>query len=415
VPPPPPVGNNAPPTTFAADIPGTAGNDNLQGDGQNTNFFLARQNLGGTDVITDSGGTDRVTFSSLSDVAGGIKLVISSADVNNVLVTETNLAGNQAIGTITIARTVEQLSASDVAVDASNANDNSVNPALNGIMQTSGTDRGYILAGDSGANTIDASSGLTNAVGVMAFGGGGNDAMTGHATAPNMLFGGMGDDSVIGGAGNDFIFGGAGNDTISGGAGNDTISGGGGNDTISGGAGNDRITLDGGNDIVAFADLTHGTDTITAFNVFAGGNTGDRVQFVMGANTALDDGAGGNANALSWDTNHNGGGMINLTNGNIEAVYVDAGPPQQGGFGLNLADNQITGNVLANYANFGGGTTTGNGADALFVVATNNNTTLIYAYADTNNAVEAADFTLVASLDTALSAADAQTSIVLGA
>jgi hypothetical protein len=394
VPPPPPGGNISPPTHFAADIPGTVGNDNLQGDGQNTNFFLARQNLGGTDVIADSGGTDRVTFSSLSDVAGGIKLVISSGDLNNVLVTETNLAGNQAIGTITIARTVEQLSASDVAVDASNANDNSVNPALNGIMQTSGTDRGYILAGDSGANTIDASSGLTNAVGVMAFGGGGDDTMTGHATASNMLFGGAGNDTITGGAGNDFIFGGAGNDNITGGGGNDSIS------------------LNGGNDIVKIADLAHGTDTITAFNAFTGGNTGDRIQFVMGANTALDDGAGGNANALFWDTNHNGGGTMNLTNGNIEAVYVYAGPPQ-GGFGLNLADNQITGNVLANYANFAGGTTTANGADALFVVATNNSKTLIYSYADNDNAVGAGDFTLVASLDTALSAADAQTSIVL--
>ncbi len=429
---------------FSAVINSTSGNDSLQGGDQNTNFYFSfsRQapvTLGGTDTVTDLGGADRVTFSSLSDV----KLVIASAnpvinnDATNVVVTETNLAGNQAMGSITIARSIEQISASDVVVDASNVDDPSINPALTGITQTQGASKGYILAGTAGDDTIDAAN-LPDAVGAMIFGGDGNDTITGHSSAGNVIFGGTGNDNIAGGSSIDIINGGDGNDTINGNAGNDTLNGNNGNDTINGGDGNDTIKgqmgndvisgqggndeiflgqnagMNEGNDIVKFAQLAS-RDTVNNFSAYSGGS-GDQIQLTGGARTALDDGAGGANGTFLWDTNHNFSngqpGVINLSDGQTEAVYVNFtgvdGPAGQ-------ASNQVNGDALAQWANMGAGgnALTASGADALFVVATNDAKTLVYSYAETNATVEAGDFSLVATLDASLTVPEAQASIVL--
>ena len=431
------------PIAFSAIINSTSGNDTLQGGDQNTNFYFSfsRQapvTLGGTDTVTDLGGQDRVTFSSLSDV----KLVIASAnpginnDATNVVVTETNLAGNQAIGSITIARSIEQISASDVVVDASNVDNASINPALTGITQTQGASKGYILAGTAAGDTINAETmGLPDAVGVMIFGGDGNDSLQGRLNTSNMIFGGTGDDGIVGanlsnivfgGDGNDTIRGLAGNDTLDGNNGNDTIIGGDGNDIIKGQMGNDAITGEGGNDeiflgqdasnanegndIVRFSQIQPGSmDTVHNFSVYSGG-IGDRVQFVADAMGALDDGAGPAPNQLfSWDTTHNSGGVIDLRDGHTEAVYVNfrTGSP------FPLASGAVDGNALAVWANNGGNALTAANADALFVVATTDAKTLVYSYAETNATVEAGDFSLLATLDVSLTGPEATTSIVL--
>jgi Ca2+-binding RTX toxin-like protein len=76
-----------------------------------------------------------------------------------------------------------------------------------------------------------------------AWGGGGNDSLSGLADA-DTLFGDGGNDSLLGGKGDDRLAGGAGNDFIDGGSGNDTISGGAGADTyVFGlGSGSDVLT-----------------------------------------------------------------------------------------------------------------------------------------------------------------------------
>jgi len=363
----------------------TAGNDTLQGDGQNTNFYFPHGVMAanGADTVSDSGGTDRVTFSALSNT----KLVVSAVDGTNILVTATDIAGSTSKGTVTIARSIEQLSASDVAVDASNVNDLSVNPVLTGVSDLAAPNKGYIFAYGPADNTINISTmDPPNAVGVIVLAGGGNDTITGHGSATN------------------FLYGGAGNDTITGGANNDTIYGGTGDDTINGASGTDAIWLgqtggiNEGNDTVRIGNLIDGVDTINNFTAFTGG-AGDRIQFVSNANTALDD-TGEGGGILTWHA----AGTINVTNGNSEAVY----------FSLNMAASSVTTATLASNANSGGNATTANGADALFVVATSDSKTLIYSYTESNNTVEAGDFTLVATLDTALTAAQAQASIVLG-
>lgn len=73
-----------------------------------------------------------------------------------------------------------------------------------------------------------------------AFGGSGDDKITGNAAA-NRLSGGAGDDSLVGGLGHDQLNGGDGNDELSGGAGDDLLSGGAGADLLRGESGADRL------------------------------------------------------------------------------------------------------------------------------------------------------------------------------
>lgn len=63
------------------------------------------------------------------------------------------------------------------------------------------------------------------------------DLQDGH----DLLTGSVGRDHVLGGAGNDTIGGGPGDDTLLGGDGDDSLNGGAGNDSLEGGAGNDRL------------------------------------------------------------------------------------------------------------------------------------------------------------------------------
>ena len=101
---------------------------------------------------------------------------------------------------------------------------------------------------------------LTNGstVPVFAYGGPGNDVLTGGA-ANEGLFGDDGNDVINGNAGSDFINGGTGNDVINGGAGDDRIDDPEGNDTISGGSGNDTIQENNGTDTI---NGDSGNDTI---------------------------------------------------------------------------------------------------------------------------------------------------------
>ncbi|WP_137111474.1 calcium-binding protein [Rhodobacter sp. SY28-1] len=79
-------------------------------------------------------------------------------------------------------------------------------------------------------------------------------------------------EQAFGGAGNDTLSGLGGADLLSGGSGNDTLYGGDGDDTLVGGAGADRIEGGVGNDLVSYADATAG---VRADLATPGLNTGD--------------------------------------------------------------------------------------------------------------------------------------------
>ncbi len=144
-----------------------------------------------------------------------------------------------------------------------------------------------IVVGDDLANTILVTVGSTTPLKVTGFGTteasaintvvldgrGGNDNLSINAlvSVPVVLYGGLGDDTLIGGAGNDSLFGNEGNDTLIGGAGNDSLFGSVGNDVISGEAGQDSLhggdgsdRLDGGtgNDTLDGGDGIKGNDSL---------------------------------------------------------------------------------------------------------------------------------------------------------
>ena len=106
----------------------------------------------------------------------------------------------------------------------------------------------------------------------------GNDALAGGA-GNDKLNGGAGKDTLSGGAGGDVLNGGVANDTLAGGAGNDTLFGGAGADKLSGGAGNDRLRGDAGNDTLTggagndryiYKSIGFGNDVIRDFGDVAG-------------------------------------------------------------------------------------------------------------------------------------------------
>ena len=101
-------------------------------------------------------------------------------------------------------------------------------------------------------------------------------------TAPNLgviMYGGLGNDTLTGGSGNDILYGGDGDDTLNGGAGNDILDGGAGNDYLNGGAGDDIYLFGSGDgqDVISdnlgsnkliFKDNVYSTD----IGVFKSGN-----------------------------------------------------------------------------------------------------------------------------------------------
>ncbi len=85
-------------------------------------------------------------------------------------------------------------------------------------------------------------------------GGSGNDSLYGDGD-DDTIYLGVGDDFVGGGAGNDAIYGGAGRNTIHGGLGNDTVQGGTGADQIFGGDGRNQLLGNDGNDTITAGGL----------------------------------------------------------------------------------------------------------------------------------------------------------------
>jgi serralysin len=188
---------------------------------------------------------------------------------------------------------------------------------LNGGTDTAdvlGSTYAYIF-GLGGADTI-----TLGTAGGWAYGGDGNDTLSGAGGGNDILIGEAGNDTLSGLAGDDVIYAGIDNDILSGGDGNDTLWGEAGNDTLTGGNGAldfliaqdgiDRLVFDAGLDIGyggSGADVfvwnayTQGADIVgdfshaegdklnfdhTAFGVAAGLNLVLGVNFFSGAGAA---------------------------------------------------------------------------------------------------------------------------------
>lgn len=129
-----------------------------------------------------------------------------------------------------------------------------------------------------GTDSADDIHKLTSAAGVLIYGEGGNDRLTGGGKTDGLV-GGTGNDQLAGrGAaddlygqdGDDVLRGGAGADLLSGGSGRDRLVGGSGDDFLTGGAGRDILIGGAGRDTFFFDDIhdsaVHGPDVITDFS-----------------------------------------------------------------------------------------------------------------------------------------------------
>jgi Ca2+-binding RTX toxin-like protein len=166
---------------------------------------------------------------------------------------------------------------------------------------------------------------------VTAFGGLGNDRLTGNSTIDvfrgdggnDTLYGGGNFDDLSGGSGHDSLFGGGGADVLDGMSGNDTLTGGGGADTLIGQVGND--TLSGG----------AGQDGLI------GGNGADQISGGIGAD-ALNGGAGADSltGGAGADTILGGTGRDTLAGNGGADLFVFFG---LGESGIGATADRITG------------------------------------------------------------------------
>jgi hypothetical protein len=116
------------------------------------------------------------------------------------------------------------------------------------------------ITGTSYADTMNAGA---ETDGVLVFGNVGDDSIIG-GSGNDSLHGDAGNDQVFGGGGDDQLFGGTEADSLFGGTGNDMQDGGMGAGSVDGGAGNDVIPLTGAesaNDVAFGGD---GKDTLTS-------------------------------------------------------------------------------------------------------------------------------------------------------
>lgn len=206
----------------------------------------------------------------------------------------------------------------------------------------------WTIIGNSGADVVSAS--LLPHLALIAYGGGGQDSITG-ADGDDWINGGNrpvgagtadGADRLIGMGGNDHIFGNAqgatqgaadGGDWIDAGTGTDYVNGQAGNDTIYGGAGSDRLLGGSGNDLISGDnDVGIGPESLGRGNDHLNGNKGDDTLIGGWGNDDLHGGQGNDllqggeqddllSGDLGNDTLDGGGGIDILSGGDGADVF----------------------------------------------------------------------------------------------
>ncbi|NQU57369.1 MAG: hypothetical protein HQ513_09045, partial [Rhodospirillales bacterium] len=210
-------------SSFTDQVTFTTGADVKVGTTDNSNFYFPKANVGGTDTITDLGGTNQMAFDAMDDMvvkftigseatAGSVQiwggpsnngyssLVGSGPDANYDLDGSSNYTGSP-VSTIGFSDVGQYLFADDTvaslsggysaqtAVDPSAATaaddqgDIIVMPALEA------TDVGYVVAGSSTDDTITLNDAGMD--GVIAFGKGGGDTFNIMRSFDGLLIGGI--------------------------------------------------------------------------------------------------------------------------------------------------------------------------------------------------------------------------------
>lgn len=142
--------------TFSDFPTATTGNDNLTGGSGDSQFIMTQGvDLGGSDVLSDQGGTDEMAFNSMDDLLGIF-------DAANQMIYYSTSDGS-ITGDIDLGGAIEQLSASDGIISVADASAAGAVTGSNGVrlegLHDVSTGYGYIIAGTDSA---DASLTLAN-------------------------------------------------------------------------------------------------------------------------------------------------------------------------------------------------------------------------------------------------------------
>ena len=156
--------------------------------------------------------------------------------------------------------------------------DNTATQGIN-LVATNAT----TLVGSDGLGGTDTATGFESILG-----GAGNDSINAALyTAPMMLQGGAGNDSLGGGSGRDTLQGGSGNDTLAGGGGNDSLDGGDGTDSFVAGT-TAALSLTVINNVLTGNDGSNAADILASIEVILGGSFNDSINAEgLGTNFSL--------------------------------------------------------------------------------------------------------------------------------
>jgi Ca2+-binding RTX toxin-like protein len=264
---------------------GFGGNDTMIGGTGNDTIYAGD----GNDIVSGGGGIDSI-YGGLGDDSLTLQLGggrLEGGDGNDTLIAGTS----GMIGNVTIIGGDGNDSITGgshaVLIDGGIGNDTISLRSSATVYAGDGNDT--VTASSAGAPNIDLGNGndyLAISSGVTTFtvtGGAGNDTInvSSLSSAPGLISGGTGDDSVRAGLGNDTIYTGTGTDLISGNDGNDkiyaqgsgTIFGGEGNDTINlSSAAGDTLMISGGNGADYFEGSTTANVTFRYFEPMEGGD-----------------------------------------------------------------------------------------------------------------------------------------------
>jgi len=197
------------------------------------------------------------------------------------------------------------------------------------------------------ANAANGTIGFTPVI-LCAFGGAGNDTITGAANS-DTIWGGDGNDVLSGLGGTDFLFGEGGNDRLSGGTGNDFADGGKGDDYVVGDAGNDHLAGGDGSDGMLGGD---GDDVMLGDNYAYYGGVSEGI---CDGNDSMD---GGKGNDIMY-----GQGGADMMQGGDGCDQMDGGSGKDNMVGGN-GDDLMFGGADCDVMNGGNGNDLMQGGDA---------------------------------------------------
>ncbi len=306
-------------------IHGGSGNDTISGSGGTNTIYGGS----GSDSITGAGGADSLyggegadyfVYTGTDSTAAGRDTIFdfSQSDgdkiylkngFDKIITGGTGTAATDSVlGGFEVGNLVTYQSGGNTFIYDPVAANSTFSIQLTGLITLTSADFVFegsaaSLTGTAGADTITDSTSSTAVVGLA-----GNDSIT--------VPGGVVTPTINGGDGNDTItslstfiaYGGAGNDSVSGSGGADKLYGGSGGDTITGGTGADSIfagSSDAAIDRIVYSATTDGAsagantgfDTISEFEVGT-----DKIAFTSTVNTSFDD-IGANNDTFAWVSN----------------------------------------------------------------------------------------------------------------